>query len=249
MGKDKWAKVIEFLNTTTANPEKVLNSLKAVYGKNKNSMYQNLRSSWPIDVVYNIYHKTGTTINKTKKIPLTKTIANWVRTQDYKIAYRTFHPGVGNDQWDLPGQEKMMKMKLYKELTQAQHVKNCNDVWLSKSGKEYRKELEKNNGQYPFTNYISKEESDALGPVSSSVLDKYVKDSYKYIFRKFDTNKVNQIINYHNENGGLSRYHKIDYFFKVILEKNLNKDPKRTYKKEKDHGTDISFENESVVKK
>ena len=202
MGKDKWAKVIEFLNTTTANPEKVLNSLKAVYGKNKNSMYQNLRSSWPIDVVYNIYHKTGTT-NKTKKIPLTQTISNWVKTQDYKIAYRTFHPGVGNPQWDLPGQEKMMKMKLYKELTHAQHVKNCNDVWLSKSGKKYRKELEENNGQFQFTNYISKEESDALGPVSSSVLDKYVKD----------------------------------------------KNSKRTYKKEKDHGTDISFENESVVKK
>lgn len=48
-------------------------------------------------------------------------------------------------------------------------------------------------------------------------------NGFKYIFRKFDSNKVNQIINYHNENGGLSRYHKIDYFFKEILEKKLNK--------------------------
>ena len=195
MGTNKWNKVIKFLDTTTAKPEKVLNSLKAVYGKNKNSMYQDLRSSWPIDVVYNIYHKTGTT-NKTKKIPLTQVISNRIKTTDYKTAYRTFHPGVGNSQWDLPGQEKMMKMKMYKTLTHKQHVKNCNDVWNSKSGKGFRKELENNNGQYPFTNYISKEESDALGPVSSSKLD-----------------------------------------------------PKRTYKKEKDHGTDISFENESAIKK
>jgi phosphoglycolate phosphatase-like HAD superfamily hydrolase len=48
-------------------------------------------------------------------------------------------------------------------------------------------------------------------------------NGFKYIFRKFDSSKVDQIINYHNENGGLSRYHKIHYFFEEILEKNLNK--------------------------
>ena len=34
-----------------------------------------------------------------------------------------------------------------------------------------------------------------------------------------------------------------------VMGKVLEKDPKRTYKKEKDHGTDISFENESELKK
>ena len=84
MGTNKWDKVIKFLDTTTAKPEKVLNSLKAVYGKNKNSMYQDLRSSWPIDVVYNIYHKTGTT-NKTKKIPLTQVISNWINDENENV--------------------------------------------------------------------------------------------------------------------------------------------------------------------
>ena len=56
MGKEKWDKVIKFLDTTTAKPDKVLNSLKTIYGKksNQDSMYQELRGSWPIDVVYNI---------------------------------------------------------------------------------------------------------------------------------------------------------------------------------------------------
>ena len=60
MGKDKWAKVIEYLNKVNAKPEKVLNSLKTLYGKKENSSsgYQSIRSSWPIDVVYNIYNKT-----------------------------------------------------------------------------------------------------------------------------------------------------------------------------------------------
>ena len=55
--------------------------------ENLGSTYQSLRSSWPIDVCYNIYNKTGTT-NKNKKISLKQTIRNWVNTEDYMIAYR-----------------------------------------------------------------------------------------------------------------------------------------------------------------
>ena len=151
MGTEKWDKVIKFLDTTNAKPDKVLNSLKTVYGKksNQDSMYQELRGSWPIDVVYNIYRKNGTK-NKTKKIPLTQIIRNWVKTKDYKLSYRMFHPGIGNPQWDLPGQEKMMKMKMYKELSEDKHVRNCNDIWTSTNGKRYRKDLDLNNGEYPF---------------------------------------------------------------------------------------------------
>jgi len=55
----KWDKVIEYLNTTKAEPEKVLKSLQTIYSQTKNSSsaYHTLRSSWPIDVVWNIYNK------------------------------------------------------------------------------------------------------------------------------------------------------------------------------------------------
>jgi hypothetical protein len=102
-------------------------------------------------------------------------VRNWVKSQDYKLAYNTFHPGVGNKQWDLPGQEKFMKMKMFKDLSIEKHIRNCCDIWRSANGKKYRKELEKNHGQYSFTNYITKEESDALGPLSSSVIKQKLK--------------------------------------------------------------------------
>ena len=41
-------------------------------------------------------------------------------------------------------------------------------------------------------------------------------DAFKHIFKEFSPYKVDQIINFHLENGGLSRYYKINYFFKEI---------------------------------
>ena len=177
MGRGKWDKVIELLEASpTATPEKVLKSLSVIYGKknNQDSFYQTLRSSWPIDVVYNIYHRTGST-NKTKAMSVSLIVRNWVKSQDYRLAYNTFHPGVGNKQWDLPGQEKFMKMRMFKDLSIEKHIRNCCDIWRSANGKSYRKELEKNHGQYSFTNYITKEESDALGPLSSPKLKQKLK--------------------------------------------------------------------------
>lgn len=149
MGNDKWAKVISYLNSVNAKPDKVLNALKTIYDKksNSSSMYQMLRSSWVLDVVYNIYNKTGTT-NKNKKISLRQIIQNWVVTKDYKLAYRTFHPGPKNDQWEFD--PAAQKLNLYKDLPIEKHVKNCNDIWLSANGKRYRKDLESNNGKYPI---------------------------------------------------------------------------------------------------
>ena len=147
MGTNKWAKVIEYLNKVNAKPDKVLNSLKTLYGKKENSSsaYQSLRSSWPLDVVYNIYHKTGTK-NKTKKISLKQTIRNWVNSEDYKVAYRMFHPGPENDQWE--GHDDIQKLNLYKKLPKEKHVKNCNDIWVSTKGKKLRADLEKFGGRF-----------------------------------------------------------------------------------------------------
>ena len=121
----KWDKVIDYLNTTKAEPDKVLNSLKTIYSQTKNSSsaYHTLRSSWPIDVVWNIYNKTGTKNKNKKNLPTTEVIRNWVKSPDYDIAYRMFHPGPGNDMYDLPGQDDLMKIKLYKKLPTEKHIK------------------------------------------------------------------------------------------------------------------------------
>ena len=148
MAKNKWDKHIKLLEAAKANPEKVFNLLSTVYGKKKNlgSTYQSLRSSWPIDVCYNIYNKTGTT-NKNKKISLKQTIRNWVNTEDYMIAYRMFHPGPGNPQWE---HHDMEKLNLYKNLPIEKHVRNCNDIWISAKGKKLRQQLKDGNGKYIF---------------------------------------------------------------------------------------------------
>lgn len=38
------------------------------------------------------------------------------------------------------------------------------------------------------------------------------------LFKEFPKNKVQELIKYHMQNGGISRYHKIQYFFKDILQ-------------------------------
>lgn len=54
-------------------------------------------------------------------------------------------------------------------------------------------------------------------------------NGFKYIFKSFPENKVSRLIQYHKENGGLSRYHKINYFFKNILDIKIEENNKRDY--------------------
>lgn len=42
-------------------------------------------------------------------------------------------------------------------------------------------------------------------------------EGFKYTLSKYPNNKVNDLINYHKANGGISRYEKFEYFFKEIL--------------------------------
>ena len=44
---------------------------------------------------------------------------------------------------------------------------------------------------------------------------------FRQIFNKFDKNKVDELISYHNFNGGLSRFHKIKYFYNKLLNKTI----------------------------
>ena len=45
---------------------------------------------------------------------------------------------------------------------------------------------------------------------------------FRKIFKKFDVKLVDKLLEYHNLNGGLSRYHKIRYFFEKIIKKDTN---------------------------
>lgn len=46
-------------------------------------------------------------------------------------------------------------------------------------------------------------------------------DGFRKIFAEYPKVLVDNLINYHNENGGLSRYVKIRYFFEKILKKEI----------------------------
>lgn len=47
---------------------------------------------------------------------------------------------------------------------------------------------------------------------------------FREIFKEFDKQSVDKLIQYHNYNGGLSRFHKIEYFFNEILKQNITQD-------------------------
>ena len=54
---------------------------------------------------------------------------------------------------------------------------------------------------------------------------------FRQIFQDFDEYLVDKLIDYHNQNGGLSRYVKIDFFFNHILKKPIQKDQSLSYAK------------------
>ena len=46
---------------------------------------------------------------------------------------------------------------------------------------------------------------------------------FKNIFDEFSESLVKSLIDYHNKNGGISRYEKIEWFYKNLLKKNIDK--------------------------
>lgn len=52
---------------------------------------------------------------------------------------------------------------------------------------------------------------------------------FREIFKEFDKALVEKLIEYHSINGGLSRFHKIRYFFNEILKKDIDDKEVKTY--------------------
>lgn len=57
--------------------------------------------------------------------------------------------------------------------------------------------------------------------VDSSSIRDY---GFEKIFENFNPKDVNKLMAYHKLNGGLSRFHKIEYFFKEILKQEISKE-------------------------
>ena len=45
---------------------------------------------------------------------------------------------------------------------------------------------------------------------------------FRKIFEKYPDELVENFIKYHRKNGGLSRFHKIEYFYKTLLKKDIS---------------------------
>jgi len=70
----------------------------------------------------------------------------------------------------------------------------------------------------PFKNIIF----DFDGVILDSVPIK--SKAFRHIFQDFDKELVDQILEYHELNGGLSRYKKIEYFFKSVLKRPITEE-------------------------
>ena len=54
-------------------------------------------------------------------------------------------------------------------------------------------------------------------------------EAFRKLFLGFDESKVDKLIAYHEENGGISRYEKIKYFFNVLMEQEITENEVEMY--------------------
>jgi hypothetical protein len=138
----------EFVKCT---PEKVLNILRTTYGKRSGpeSDYEVLRNSWAWIVVGAIANKTGTPKDD-KKRSTRNIIRNWVKTKQFKDDWCTFHPKkvknkkLNKIEWNSSDEEDFNK------ISSDRHLKQINDIWVSKIGKNIRSILTPG-GKFPIS--------------------------------------------------------------------------------------------------
>jgi len=128
MGKDKWAKVIEYLRNSNRDPEKVLKLLKG-NEKGKESNYSIARSSYSLNVIGTITQKLHQKENKNKS--LTHVIRTWVNSKDFENFYNLIR--------------SPEKLKYDKSLRET-YVKQINDLWNKPNQQFYRKYFEATKG-------------------------------------------------------------------------------------------------------
>ena len=151
MGKEKWATLIKYLDSTNAKPESVLNLIQNTWkpkgkSKVKSDGFNVVRRAWTLMVVHGIYNKHGTPKNKLKTVTITNQILYFVESQGYKINYNLFHPIKNKNKTEWVEN----KSDQYSEKTLSQHAKNCRKLWDSAKGKEIRKNFINTKGKIPI---------------------------------------------------------------------------------------------------
>ena len=110
--------------------------------KKKESYKEVLKNSWFLTAIWHIFN--GTNTNSIKTTNRRQIMRNWIKTQDYKDDWCMF---MSKSSW-----KDLKSIDANKIEPEIAHLKNLNDIWISKNGKNARKILEKNNGQYPIKN-------------------------------------------------------------------------------------------------
>jgi len=157
MDADKWTEVIKFLNSRPkATPEKVLNMLKTIYAKKSGpeSDYEVVRNSWAWIVVGAIANKIGTT-DKNKKIPTTLIIRNRIKTKQFQDDWCMFHPKKVKNKRTNKIEWNESSVEDRANIDTKRHVKQIQDIWVSKIGKKIRSTLTPS-GKFPFNEETEK---------------------------------------------------------------------------------------------
>lgn len=124
----KWDRLIKYLNTTNADPDKVLNSVKTIFKPKQSKQqpvqnsYLSIRRAWKYHVVKTIWDYKKT-IGK-----LDAAITTMIEQQSYSISYNAFHLN-----------------KNFKDKSKANHYNAAKKMWTE--SKELRKKLDENKGQ------------------------------------------------------------------------------------------------------
>ena len=151
-GKDKWATLLKYLNSTDAKPESVLNLVQNTWkpkgkSKVKTDDFNIIRRAWALMVVHGIYNKHGIPKKHLKKVTITNQILYFVESQGYKINYNLFHPVKNKNKTEWTEN----KSDPYSKKSHIQHAKNCRKLWDSTKGKEVRKHFKNTKGKIPIT--------------------------------------------------------------------------------------------------
>ena len=134
MGKDKWAKVIEYLRSSNRDPEKTLKLLKGNQ-KGVESNYSIARSSYSMNVIAVITQKINDPKNKGKT--LTHVIRQWVKSKDFEDFYNL-----------IRSPEKLVLDKVEANKTQNKYIKQIKDLWDQPNQKHFRRYFEDTKGYF-----------------------------------------------------------------------------------------------------
>ena len=102
---NKWGELIEYLETKEAQPESVMNMVKAIFEKSRVAPE---RIAWKVNVVIALLNRT----EKTQDGKIWGLVNS--KNKSYVAAYNTFH-----------------KDDKYKDKTETQHFNACKKIWQS----------------------------------------------------------------------------------------------------------------------